>query len=64
MGMCNIPYIFQEKISELFDGFDRLCAYVVGVLVITKDNFADNMKALEKFLQKPTEAGFKIKTEI
>ena len=38
--------------------------YIYEVLVITKHNFADHMKALEKVLQKLAEAGLKVKTEI
>ena len=33
------------------------------VLVITKYNFIDHLKALEKLLQKPAEAGLKIDPE-
>ena len=35
MGVCNGPNIFQEKISELFDGFDMVCAYIDDVLNTT-----------------------------
>ena len=36
MGVCNSPDIFQENISELFDGFDTVSSYIDYVLVITK----------------------------
>ena len=35
MGVCNSPDIFQENISELFDGFDMVRAYIDDVLVIS-----------------------------
>ena len=48
MGVCNIPNIFQENISELFYGLDMVCVYIDDVLVITKHEFVDHLKALEK----------------
>ena len=38
MGVCNSPDIFQEKISELFDGFNMVRVYIDDVLVINKNN--------------------------
>ena len=46
MGVRNSPKIFQEKISQLFEGLDMVCAYIDYLLVITKQEFADHMKAL------------------
>ena len=63
MGVCNSPNIFQEKISELFDGFDMVHAYIDDVLVITKNNFEDHLKALGRFLKRLTEAGLKVNVE-
>ena len=37
-----------------------VCAYIDGVLVITKKYLADHLKKLEKVLQKITEAGLKV----
>ena len=42
MGVCNSPVIFQKKISELFDGFDMVRAYIDDVIVLTKNKFEDN----------------------
>ena len=50
MLLCNTPYIFQENISKLFEGFDMAFTYTGYVLVINKNNFADHLKALEIFL--------------
>ena len=63
MRVCNSPDIFQEKISKLFYGFDMVCADIDDVLVITKNNFKDNLKALDRVLQILTEAGLKVNAE-
>ena len=52
----QIRYI-TEKISELFEGFNIVCAYVGDVLVRTKYKFTDNIKELVKVLQKSDESG-------
>ena len=49
MGVCNSPDIFQGNI--LFDGFDMVCAYIDDVPIITKNNFKEYLKALDKVLQ-------------
>ena len=36
-GVYNSPAFFQEHISELFEGFDMVCAYIDDVLAITKN---------------------------
>ena len=38
-------------------------AYIDDVLVITKNNFEDNIKALDRVLQILAEAGFKVNIE-
>ena len=58
--MYSRSYTFQEKISELFEGFDRIRAYVGNIFIINKEDFIDNLKALKKVLQKPTESELKI----
>ena len=39
-------------------------AYIYDVLIITKNNFEDYLKALDKVLQRLTEAGLKLIAEI
>ena len=63
MGVCNSPDIFQEKISELFEGFDNVRAYIDDILVINKGDFADHLQALEKVLQRLAEAGLKVNAD-
>ena len=60
MGVLKSPNIFQEKISELFKGFNMVHAYIDGVLVISNNEFKDHLNTLEKFLQIIAEAGLKI----
>ena len=61
--MYNSPEIFQEKISKLFEGFNRVRTCVEDILLITKDDFINHVKELGKSLHKPSEAGLKIKLE-
>ena len=59
MGVCNIPNIFQGKISKLFKGFNVVCVYIDDVLVIAKHEFKDHLNALERVIQLITEAALK-----
>ena len=60
MGVCNIPDISQGKIYEIFEGFDMVSAYIDNLLVITKYDFKDNLKALGEILQRLSEPGLKV----
>ena len=46
MGVCNIPNIFHDNISDIFMFFDSVHACIEDVLVITKDKSADHLKDL------------------
>ena len=46
MEVCNSPDIFQENISEIFEGFDMILAYVDNLMVITKYDFVEYLNAL------------------
>ena len=63
MEFCSSLGIFQEKISELFYGFNILRAYIDDILVITKNNIEDHLKALDRVLQRLAEAVLKVNTE-
>ena len=63
LGVCNSPDIFQVKISDLFKAFDTVRGHIDGILAITKYDFADHLKALEKVLQKLAEIGLKCNEE-
>ena len=36
MGVTNSPYIFQQKMNDLFHGFEFICVYIGEILVSTK----------------------------
>ena len=60
MGLCNSPDIFQEKMNELFAGFDYVRAYIDDLLIITKGSFEEHLKQLDTVLEKLETAGLKI----
>ena len=63
MGLCNSPDIFQEKINELFQGFEEVRAYIDDILLITKSDWNDHLQKLEKIFQKLAHAGLKVNAE-
>ena len=60
MGLCNSPDIFQEKMKELFAGFEYVRAYINDLLIITKGSFKDHLNHLDTVLEKLETAGLKI----
>ena len=60
MGLCNSPDIFQEKMSELFEGLNFVRTYIDDLLCLTKDSFKDHLEKLERVLFKLKEAGLKV----
>ena len=60
MGLCNSPDIFQEKMSELFEGLDFVRTYIDDLLCITKGSFDDHLEKLERILYRLQEAGLKV----
>ena len=60
MGLCNSPDIFQEKMSELFSGFEYVRAYIDDLLIISKDSFDNHIEKIDSVLQRLTEAGLKV----
>jgi RNase H-like domain found in reverse transcriptase/Reverse transcriptase (RNA-dependent DNA polymerase) len=60
MGLCNSPNIFQEKMSELFDGLEFVRTYIDDLLCLTKDSFEDQLEKLEQVLHRLLEAGLKV----
>ena len=45
IGVYNSPDIFQENISEIFDGSDMVHVYIGDVLFITRNDSKDHLKA-------------------
>ena len=60
MGLANSPNIFQEKMSELFDGFEDVRAYIDDVLLLTKGSWEEHLHRLDKVLMKLKNAGLKV----
>jgi hypothetical protein len=60
MGLCNSPDIFQEQMSELFEGLDFVRTYIDDLLCLTKGSFEDHLEKLERVLTRLREAGLKV----
>jgi Reverse transcriptase (RNA-dependent DNA polymerase) len=60
MGLCNSPNIFQEKMSELFDGLEFVRTYINDLLCLTKGSFEDHLEKRERVLHRLREAGLKV----
>ena len=60
MGLCNSPDIFQEKMSELFEGFDFVRTYIDDLLCLTKGSFEDHLEKLDRILFRLKQAGLKV----
>ena len=60
MGLCNSPDIFQEKMSELFDGLDFVRTYIDDLLILSKGSYQDHLEKLEKVLARLTRVGLKV----
>ena len=63
MGLSNSPDIFQEKMNELFAGFEYVRAYIDDLLVISNGTFDDHLNKLDKVFMKLQKAGFKVNAE-
>ena len=46
MGLANSPDIFQEKMNDLFEGFEFIRAYLDDLLVITKGDYEDHLQSI------------------
>ena len=59
-GVCNIPNVFQQKISIILEGLYILINYIYNIMLITKHNSADYLKALEKVPWNLVDSGLKL----
>ena len=48
----NSPEIFQQKIDDLFHGFEFIRAYIDEILILTKCDRTDHVQKLELTLKK------------
>ena len=60
MGLCNSPSIFQEKMSELFIGLDRVSVYIDDLLNVTKGSWTEHLSVLEEMFTLLQKAGLKV----
>ena len=59
MGVANSRDIFQQKMSDLFRGFEFIHAYIDDLLIIAKGYWADHVQKLESTLNKLKGKGLK-----
>ena len=36
-GVANYPYIYQQKMNDLFHGFEFICEYIVDLFILKKE---------------------------
>ena len=63
MGLCNSPDIFQEKMNELFAGFEYVRTYIDDLLIISNNSYDDHLSKLDTVLNKLQKSGFKVNAE-
>ena len=51
-GISNSLDIIQEKMNEIFRGFEFIRAYIDDLLIITKGDWSNHLEKLELTLQK------------
>ena len=47
MGVSNFPEMFQQKMNDLFHGFEFIRAYIDNLLISTKGDWTDNLQKVE-----------------
>ena len=59
MVVANSLDIFQQKMNNLFQGFEFICVYIDKILILTKGDRTYNVKKLETNLNRLKESGIK-----
>ena len=59
MGVANSPDIFQQKMKDLFHGFELIRGYIDNLLVLTKGDWKYHVQNLELTLNKLKEKELK-----
>ena len=52
MRVAKLPDIFQQKMNDLFHGFEYIRAYIDNNLMLSKGDWTDNTLKLELTLNK------------
>ena len=60
MGLCNLPDIFQDKMSELMEGLNFVRTYIDDLLCLTKGTFKDHLEKLERAFASLSRAGLRV----
>ena len=63
MGVAKSPDIFQQKMNDLFHGFEFIRAYINELLIITKEDWTDHVYMLELMLKRLKGKGLKFNIE-
>ena len=63
MGLCNSPDIYQEKMTELFNGLEYVRAYIDDHSIMSNGNFEDHLNKAKIVFKQQKAAGFKINAE-
>ena len=63
MGVAISPDVFQQKMNELFYGFEFFCAYMDDLLILTKGYWTYHVQKSELTLNKLKEKGLKCNIE-
>ena len=59
MGVVNSPDIFQQKINDLFHGFEFILTFIYDLLILTKISLTDHLQKLKLTLNKLKGKGLK-----
>ena len=46
MGVANSPDIFQQKMNDLFHGFEFIRVYIDDMLILNKGDWTDHVQKL------------------
>ena len=60
LGLCNSLDVFQEKMNELFPGFNYIIVYIDNLLIISKTMYDDHLDKIDSVLYKLGETGLKV----
>ena len=63
MGVTNSPDIFQQKMNDLFRGFEVICAYIDKMLILTKEDWTGHVQKLELTFSNLKEEGIECNIE-
>ena len=60
MGLCNSPDIFQENMSELFVGLEKVRVYIDDLLHVTKGSCTEHLAVLKEMFTRLQKDGINV----